>query len=124
MTISSKGFSPVILAQLEAILTQYQGDILMTLVVEAWDDERLLVHEREDEWVYRFPERFSTALAQLPLEAIAPCVEAWTATEELRFYGADTPEGRDSLRQWLSAVCELAQRGLSEGRSLCMWWSL
>jgi len=122
-TISSKGFNPVILARLEAILTQYQGDIL-ALVDEAWDDERLLVYEWEDEWVYRFPERFSAALAQLPPEAVDSCVEAWTATEELRLSGADTAGGRDALRQWLSAVCEFARRGLSEGRSLCMWWSL
>lgn len=121
-TVPGKGIDPVKLARLEAILTQYQGDIL-ALVNEAWDDEHL-VYAGDEESVHRFPETLSAALAQLLSEAIGPYVEVWAATEEFRRDGADTPKGRESLRQWLGAVRELAQRGLREGRSLYIWWGL
>jgi hypothetical protein len=121
-SVPGKGIDPVKLARLGAVLTRYQGDIMA--LVKAWDDERHLVYAGDEEVIYRFSEALSTALAQLPPEAISSCVEAWAATEEWRLDGADTPEGRDSLRQWLSAVCELARRGQREGRSLCIWWCL
>lgn len=117
-TVSGKGIDPLHLTTLEAIVTHHEMDTEQLLL------NVQLVSDWGEQWVHRFSESLTAALAQVPPDALDQVAAAWAATDEFRLSGADTSAGRDALRHWISAVCELAQRARHEGRSLYLWNSL
>ena len=117
-TWRGKGIEPLKLATLEAIITQREADSGQPTI----DGE--LVYDWGEQWIYRFPDLLTVALAQLEPDALDQVAEEWAATEEWHLSGVDRITGRDSLRLWIDAVCKLAHLAQHENRSLYLWISL
>jgi hypothetical protein len=60
-TVPGKRIDTIKLARLEAILTDREEELEPLL--RAWEEDPHLLHDWEEEWVFRFPTTLSTALA-------------------------------------------------------------
>jgi hypothetical protein len=121
-TLQGKGIDPIMLAMLEAIVMERvfpSPDTLAEVI-----DQRIIrgKDESSEEWIYQFPDKMVTRLAELTAAEGSRYGTVWASTEEM--CGPKGVPQTTGVTQYLRELCQLAIRAQDEGKHLYMWISL
>ncbi|EFH83434.1 hypothetical protein [Ktedonobacter racemifer] len=120
-TMQGKNVDPLMLAQLELIVTDVEKGSLHDILASL--DERMLGEaESTERWVYQFPTPLTTRLAALQDAEISRYGAQWGATKEWQSKKGLPPT--EAATQFLQQLCQLAVRAHAETKNMYMWISL
>ncbi|GHO62630.1 hypothetical protein KSC_015220 [Ktedonobacter sp. SOSP1-52] len=120
-TMQGKNIDPLMLAQLELIVTNLEKNSLPAILSSL--DERMLGEaESTEQWIYQFPDPLVNRLATLQDTEISRYGAQWGATKEWQSKKGLPPT--EAATQFLQQLCQLAIRAQTEAKNMYMWISL